>query len=189
MRRRLISAVLAVLTLASGWALPVNAAPPQIEDPAGDHPVPFMDFTSVALAVGQGKTGPYLETTFTLAGMLGQASQTSMTGYSFTATVGKCELLVRYIGYPEGGVISSGTQFVTTKCGAGGRDVGGTASLTENTITVRSPLRDLKGVAIGQTMTNLAAFNAPGEGQYHDDTTAPWAVGDAASSDKPWTIG
>jgi len=44
-------------------------------------------------------------------------------------------------------------------------------------------------VAVGQTMTNLAAFNTPAEGMYHDDTTAPSALGDAASSKKPWTIG
>ena len=168
-------------------APPAISAAPQIEDPAGDHPVPFMDFTAVTLSVGHGKSGPYLETTFSLAGLVGDASQTSMTGYSFTAKVGKCDLLVRYIGYPEG--VAGGTEFATTKCGAGGRDVGGKASRTENTITVQSPLRDLKGVAIGQTMTNLAAFNTPAEGQYHDETTAPSVLGDAASSDKSWVIG
>lgn len=110
-----------------------------------------------------------------------------MTGYNFTAKVGKCDLLVRYIGYPDG--VAGGTEFATTKCGESGRDVGGTSSRTENTITVQSPLRDLRGVAPGMTMTDLAAFNSPVEGMYHDDTTAPSAAGDAASSDKPWVIG
>ena len=176
-----------MLTLGSGLASgPARAAAPQIEDPVGDHPIPFMDFTAISLTIGQGKTGTYLETTFSLAGMLGDLSQASMTGYNFTATVGKCELLVRYIGYPP--ELGIGTGFVTTKCGDG-RDVGGTSTVTENTITVRSLLRDLKGVSVGQTMTNLAAFIAPAEGQYHDDTTAPAAAGDAASSDKSWVIG
>ena len=188
MRRRLTIGLCVLLALASGLAAsPGRAASPQIEDPAGDHPVPFMDFTAVTLSVGHGKSGPYLETTFTLAGLVGDVSQTSMTGYSFTAKVGKCDLLVRYIGYPEG--VAGGTEFATTKCGAGGRDIGGKASRTENTITVQSPLRDLKGVAVGQTMTNLAAFNTPAEGQYHDETTAPSVLGDAASSDKSWVIG
>ena len=188
MRRRLTFAVCLLLVAAGAMAgSPAGAASPQIEDPAGDHPVPFMDFTGVTLSVGQGKSGPYLETTFLLAGAVGDVSQASMTGYSFTAKVGKCDLLVRYIGYPEG--VASGTEFATTKCGASGRDVGGKASRTEDTITVQSPLRDLKGVAIGQTMTNLAAFNTPAEGQYHDETTAPSVLGDAASSDKPWVIG
>ena len=173
------------VALAGGLAAaPVTAASPQIEDPAGDHPVPFMDFTAVELAVGQGRTGPVLETSFVLSGPITPESRATMTGYSFTAKVGKCDLLIRFVGYPDGVFDAAG--FVTTACG--GRDVGGTWKITDNTVTVYSPLRDLKGVGIGQTMTDLAAFNSPGEGMYHDDTTAPSALGDAASTDKSWTI-
>ena len=177
-----------MLTLAStvAGAGPATAAGPQIEDPAGDHPVPFMDFTAVKLAVVQTKAGAALETSFVLAGAVSPESRATMTGYSFTAKVGKCDLLVRFVGYPDGAFDAAG--FATTKCGADGRDIGGTFKITDNTVAVTSPLRDLKGVAIGQTMTDLAAFNSPGEGMYHDDTTAPSALGDAASSDKTWTI-
>ena len=187
-RRILLSLV--VLFIAGGLAPTVSAAPPapQIEDPAGDHPVPFMDFTEVRLAVVPAKSGLALETTFVLAGAVTPESRTTMTGYSFTAKVGKCDLLVRFIGYPDGGVVSASPGFVTTKCGEG-RDIGGTWKINDNRVIVLSPLRDLKGVAIGATMTDLAAFNAPGEGQYHDDTTAPAVAGDAASSAKSWTIG
>ena len=77
-----------VVVLASGFVgRPASAAAPQIEDPTGDHPVPFMDFTGVKLALVQGKTGPVLETTFVLAGAV-SPSRTTMTGYSFTAKVG-----------------------------------------------------------------------------------------------------
>ena len=181
---------LACLTALS--ALLLAASPgvgqaPQIEDPAGDHPVPFMDFTAVHLAVGQGKTGPVLETSFVLAGAITPETRATMTGYSFTAKVGKCDLLIRFVGYPDG--VFDATGFATTKCGADGRDAGGTWKITDKTVTVYSPLRDLKDVSIGQTMTDLAAFNSPAEGMYHDDTTAPSALGDAASSDKSWVIG
>ena len=187
MRRRLLLGWCVLVALGSGVAsTPATAASPQIEDPAGDHPVPFMDFTAVKLAVGQGKSGPVLETSFVLAGAVSPESRASMTGYSFTAKVGKCDLLVRFVGYPDGAFDAAG--FATTKCGADGRDAGGTFKVSDNTVTVFSSLRDLKGVAIGQTMTDLAAFNSPGEGMYHDDTTTPSAAGDAASSDKPWVI-
>ena len=177
---------LLVLALAAGWtASPATAATPQIEDPAGDHPAPFMDFTAVELAVGQNKSGPVLETTFVLSGEISPETRATMTGYSFTAKVGKCDLLVRFVGYPDGAFDAAG--FASTMCGD--RDVGGTWKISDNTVTVISPLRDLKGVAVGETMTDLAAFSSPAEGMYHDDTTAPSALGDAASSDKPWKIG
>ena len=161
MAGKILGAILAVLVLAAVAAPPGSAKTAQIEDPAGDHPVPFMDFTAVSLAVVTGKSGLALETTFLLAGLVGSESRSTMTGYSFTAKVGKCDLLVRFVGYPDGAFDAAG--FATTKCGESGRDVGGTYSLTENTIVVQSPLRDLKGVAVGQTMTDLAAFNSPGE--------------------------
>lgn len=187
---KILAGLLATVTCALAVVPVASAPPPQIEDPAGDHPAPFMDLTAVSLRVAPGKGGPQLETTFTLAGTTGDAVRASMTGYSFTATVGKCDLLVRFIGYPDGAASSTG--FPTAKCGANGRDVGGTFTLKDNTITVRSPLRDLKGVAVGQTMTKLAAFTMPLEGQYHDDNTIarrPAAAGDTASSNKPWVIG
>ena len=109
-----------------------------------------------------------------------------MTGYSFTARVGSCDLLVRFVAYPDGAFDSAG--FVTAKCGAAGRDVGGTFKLNDAVVVVTTPLRDLKGVAVGQTMTQLRAFTSPAEGMYHDDTTAPSALGDAASSDRGWVI-
>ena len=184
-RKVLVTVVAALILCGATLTAPVRAGAPQIEDPAGDHPVPFMDFTGVSLAVVPGKGGPALETTFLLSGMVGAESRATMTGYSLTAKVGKCDLLVRFVGYPDGAFDASG--FVTTKCGDG-RDVGGSFKITDTTIAVQSPLRDLKGVEIGLTMTELAAFNAPVEGMYHDDTTAPAAAGDAAASDKPWTI-
>ena len=159
---------------------------PQIEDPAGDHPAPFMDLTAVALRLAPTKSGPALEVSFTLSGAVSPESRASMTGYNFVAKVGRCDLLVRFIGYPDGVFASNG--FVSSMCGAGGRDAGGSFTITDNTVTVLAPLRDLKGVAAGQTMTDLSAFTSPGEGMYHDDTTAPSAAGDAAASDKPWTI-
>ena len=156
MGRRSIVGLAVFVVLASGFvARPVSAAAPQIEDPAGDHPVPFMDFTAVKLAIGQDKTGPVLETSFVLAGAVSPESRATMTGYSFTAKVGKCDLLIRFVGYPDGAF----TSFATTACGD--RDTGGTWKIAGNTITVFSPLRDLKGVAVGQTMTKLAAFNSP----------------------------
>ena len=187
MARRLLTAALAALILgAMAGHSPTQAAGSQIEDPAGDHPAPFMDFTAVNLAVVPAKAGPALETTFVLSGLVGAESRATMTGYSLTAKIGKCDLLIRFIGYPDGAFDAAG--FVTSKCGEG-RDVGGTYKLSDTTITVQTPLRDLKGVEVGGTMTDLAAFNAPVEGMYHDDTTAPAAAGDAASSDKSWTIG
>lgn len=182
-------AALAALAMLLGGSSPGTAEgpEPQIEDPAGDHPVPFMDLTAVTLALAATKSGPALEVSFTLSGEISPESRAAMTGYNFMAKVGQCDLLVRFIGYPDGVFASNG--FVSSMCGAGGRDAGGTFTITDNTVTVLAPLRDLKGVAAGQTMTELSAFTSPGEGMYHDDTTAPSAAGDAASSDDPWTIG
>lgn len=167
-------------------ATPGLAAADQIADPAGDHPVPFMDLTGVGLGLTSVRGAPALRVTFTLAGAISPESRTTMTGYSFTSKVGSCALLVRFVGYPDGTFGASG--FATAKCGANGRDVGGTFKIAGSTITVITPLRDLKVVTAGQTMTDLKAFTSPGEGMYHDDTTAPSAAGDAASSNKPWVI-
>lgn len=184
-RTKKVAACVFALVALVAVAPQAHAKAPQIEDPEGDHPVPFMDFTEVRLALGRTKAGPALETTFVLAGAITPESRATMTGYSFTAKVGSCDLLVRFVGYPDGGAFDA-AGFASTMCG--GRDVGGTWRITDNTVTVISPLRDLKGVGVGQTMTDLAAFSSPAEGMYHDDTTAPSALGDAASSDKPWTI-
>lgn len=178
-------AAVSMLLAASQPGRPESA--PQIEDPEGDHPVPFMDLTAVSLGVAQTKSGPALEVSFTLAGEVSPESRTTMTGYSFTAKVGKCDLLVRFVGYPDDVFEANG--FASSMCSEGGRDAGGQYTITDNTVTVLAPLRDLKGVEVGQTMTELSAFTSPGEGMYHDDTTAPSAAGDAASSDDPWTIG
>ena len=186
MAHRAFAALLAFSMLAVA-ALPATAdGPSQIEDAAGDHPVPFMDLTSVTLGVGQTKSGPALEVSFALSGAVSPESRATMTGYSFTAKVGKCDLLVRFVGYPDGVFGASG--FASSMCAAGGRDTGGTYKVDDNVVTVMVPLRDLKGVVVGATMTDLKAFTSPGEGMYHDDTTAPSAAGDAAASDKPWTI-
>ncbi|MBW3536478.1 MAG: hypothetical protein KY395_01735 [Actinobacteria bacterium] len=181
-------AALAALSMLLLAVYPGNAddREPQIEDPAGDHPVPFMDLTAVTLALAATKSGPALEVSFTLSGAVSPESRASMTGYNFTAKVGNCDLLVRFIGYPDGVFSSNG--FASSMCSAGGRDAGGSYTITDNTVTVLAPLRDLRGVSAGQTMTDLRAFTSPAEGMYHDDTTAPSAAGDAASSDKPWTI-
>lgn len=185
--RKSLGVLLAVMMLVLVGQAPGRAAPSQIEDPAGDQPVPFMDLTSVGLAVVQTKGAPGLQVTFTLAGAVSPESRTTQTGYTLTSKVGKCELLIRFMGYPDGAFDSAGD--VMARCGAaGGRNAGGTFKISENTITVVANLRDLKGVAVGQTMTDLKAFTSPLEGLYHDETTAPSAAGDAASSDKPWTI-
>lgn len=145
-----------------------------------------MDLTGVGLGLTRVKGSPALEVTFALAGSVTPETRASMTGYSFTAKVGVCDLLVRFIGYPDGVFASSG--FVTSKCGASGRDAGGTFVISDDKVIVTTQLRDLKGVVPGAKMTELAAFTSPVEGMYHDDTTAPSALGDHASSDKPWVI-
>ncbi len=185
MIRRFVAAVVAagLLTLSAG---PGQAGPTQIEDAAGDHPVPFMDLTSVGLALTSVKGSPALEVTFTTSGAITPESRATMTGYSLTSKVGSCDLLVRFVGYPDDAFAAAG--FATARCGEGGRDAGGTFKITENTVTVVTPLRDLKAIGPGAKMTELAAFTSPGEGMYHDDTTAPSALGDHASSDKPWVI-
>jgi hypothetical protein len=169
-----------------GLAPSGRAAGAQIEDPKGDHPVPFMDLTSVSLELAQAKGGQVLRVQFTTAGPLTPEGRTFMTGYSLRSKVNKCNLLVRFMGYPDGVFAAAGDA--VARC-EGGRDVGGTFKINENTIAVDIPMRDLKGVAPGMVMTELRAATSPGEGMYHDDTTAPAAAGDAASSNKPWTIG
>jgi hypothetical protein len=186
MSRKVLAAVL-VLGALVALPLPGRASSDQIADSAGDHPVPFMDITGVGLGLTSAKGAQFLRVTFTLAGAVSPESRATQTGYSFTATVGKCDLLVRFVGYPDDVVDAAG--FATTRCGADGKDVGGTFKIQDNTVTVLSPLRDLKGVTPGLTMTDLGAYTSPVEGMYHDETTAPSAAGDAASSDKPWVIG
>ncbi len=168
------------------WPAPASAKPGEIADPAGDHPVPFMDLTGVRLALVQQRGASALEVTFALNGAITPESRVAMTGYTFLSEVGTCDLMVRFVAYPDGAFEASG--FVTTKCGASGRDVAGTYKIKENTIVVTAAIRDLKGVVPGQKMTALRAYTSPVEGMYHDDTTAPAAVGDAASSSEPWTI-
>lgn len=186
MIRKSLGGLLVLFLLVIAGPVPGRAASHQIEDPATDHPVPFMDLTGIGLAVVQGKGGPALQVAFSLAGAVSPESRAAQTGYSFVSKVGKCDLLVRFVGYPDGAFDAAG--FATAKCGETGRDVGGTFKISDNTVTVVAALRDLKGVAVGETMTDLRAFTSPGEGMYHDDTTAPSAAGDAASSDKPWVI-
>ena len=176
----------AVALVAAMPMSPASAAPRQIEDPAQDHPVPFMDITGVGLALTRAAGVPALQVTFAVAGAITPETRTAMTGYTFLSEVGSCALMVRFVAYPDGVFTAAG--FVTTKCGTG-RDVGGRYTIRGNEITVVSPLRDLRGVVPGAVMTGLRASTAPAEGMYHDDTTAPSALGDAASSAKPWVIG
>lgn len=185
--RKLLALVLAALALAAVVS-PGRAAEDQIADAAGDNPVPFLDLTGVGLAVTSVKGTQYLQTKFILSGPVSPESRVLMTGYSFTSKVAKCELLVRFVALPDGGVFTA-PGAVATRCGADGRDVSGTFRIVDNTITVLSPLRDLKEVTLGQTMTDLRAFTSPGEEIYHDETTAPSALGDTATSDKSWLIG
>lgn len=167
-------------------ALPARSEGPQIVDPAGDHPVPFMDLTAVRLGVAEVKGSPVLRVEFTTAGPISPESRATMTGYNFRAKVDKCALLVRFMGYPDGVFTAAGDA--VARC-EGGRDAGGTFRINGKSVVVDVPLRDLKGVAVGRTMTDLRAGTSPGEGMYHDDTTAPAAAGDSAASSKPWTIG
>lgn len=186
MSRKLLGVLLAVLALVA-IAPSGRASSDQIADAAGDHPVPFMDITGVGLAVVQVKGAPSLQVTFTLAGPVTPETRATQTGYTFVSKVGKCDLLVRFMGYPDGVFTSSGD--VATRCGDDGRNVGGNFKIKDNTITVVSSLRDLKEVSVGQTMTELGAFTSPVEGMYHDEGIPGSAAGDTASSDKSWTIG
>ena len=186
MPRKILGVVLAVLTLVA-LAPSGQASSDQIKDAAGDHPVPFMDITGVGLAVVQVKGAPSLQVTFTLAGPITPETRATQTGYTFVSKVGKCDLLVRFMGYPDGVFTAAGD--VATRCGDDGRNVGGTFKIKDNTITVVYSLGDLKVVSVGQTMTKLGAFTSPVEGMYHDEGIPGYALGDNASSDKSWTIG
>lgn len=185
--RKLLGALVVALLLGAGIAVPpATAAPPQIEDPANDYPVPFLDLTAVSLSVAQVRGGPALQVTYTLSGTVSAESRYSNSGYSFVSKVGKCDFLVRVIP----GRLAGDPGYVTARCGlVTGRDVGGTFKISDKTITALVSLRDFKEVGLGKTMTDLRAFTIPGEYAVHDTAEEFSAAGDNASTDKPWTIG
>lgn len=187
MAPKIVGLFVAALVLGTVMAgPPASAAPPQIEDPANDYPVPFLDLTAVSLAVAQVKGGPALQVTYTLSGVVSPESRYSNSGYSFVSKVGKCDLLIRVIP----GRLAGDPGYVTGRCGlTGGRDVGGTFKISDKTITALVSLRDFKEVGLGKTMTDLRAFTIPGEYAVHDTAEEFSAAGDNASTDKPWTIG
>ncbi len=190
MRKLLIG--LFVVAVVGGLAPASDAATPQIVDPALDHPVPFEDIVSVELKVVVQKGRDYLQTTFTMSGEVSDASRNAMTGYDFSAKVGTCDLIIVWYAYPmvtEPAGLPTGS--VGTHCGATGKDVGGSFKFGGNTVTITSPMQDLKskGVVRGAKMTKLEAHTAPLEGLAGDDEGALALLGDSSGSDKAWTVG
>ena len=181
-----VSVVLALLaSLAGGPAR--AAAEPQIVDPELDYPPPFADLVSVELAVTEKKGISSLEVKFTLAGEISAPSRNLMYGYHFEGKVGKCDLRVGFLAYPmatEPAGLPLGSA--GGECVGSAKQAGGTFKIEGNTITVPIALGDLAGVVKGATITDLRATTSPGEGLNGDDTSA---AGDAATGDKPWTIG
>jgi hypothetical protein len=185
-RKTLLVLALALVGVAG---IPVAAdakLAPQITDPSLDYPVPFGDLVSVGVSVVSAKGGDRLEVAFKVAGAISPEGRNLMFGYEFRAKVGKCDLAAGFNAFPsvtENAGLPAGAS--GAQCGATGREIEGTFRIQGDTVTAEIPLRDLKGVALGNPMTGLTASTAPGRGFNGDDTRA---AGDAATSDKAWVL-
>lgn len=164
---------------------PVRAADPQITDPAGDHPADFADLTAVTLSVRTIEGREYLDVTFGVAGAITGTNRAVMTGYVFEATVGECLLTVSVNSYPDAlgpAGLPSGSPHA--ECEGSDADLPGGYEYGEKTATVVVGLGDLPGLVKGAAMTELRAHTAWLQGAI----STGGAIGDEASSDKPWTI-
>lgn len=194
MRRVLSLGALSALLIAGAFAPGASANGPQIEDPEGDHPVPWVDLTAVQLQLVPAKGGQVLEVTFTTSGPITPENRNMMTGYTFNATAGKgkgakektCDLAVIYYAYPS----ATETLLPAGSAGAscGGKDLSPPFRVDDNTVTISVALRDLTDVGVGTVLSDLTAKTAPFEGFDGDDTGLLAETGDRASSDKSWKI-
>ena len=188
MKRSLISVVLAGLLVFGAPSLNAQAAEPEITDPALDHPPPFADILSVDLEVISQKGQSYLQVTWELAGDVTGAPRNLLIGYNFSGKAGKCDLRVLWYAYPQA---TEPAGYPTGSAGAlcGTKDLGGQYKLDGSKVSVQVAMRDMKGVSPGTVVTELKAWTAYTEGLAGDDTGVLANTGDAAASDKPWTLG
>lgn len=191
MIRRLMLAILVLCAVSSGGlAPPGRANSPQIEDPAGDHPVGWADLVSVSLDVTNSPTGEKLEVKFTLAEASTADNRRTMTGYNLNGTVGKCALAVIFEALPNAAPDIGVTEgYATAHCGDPADFVTGAYRFDDKSIIVSYPLLDLRGVPLGATMKDLRAHTAPVQGFAHDENLILANAGDHATSDKTWVVG
>lgn len=188
MKRAIALAAMALLLAAGGMSASAQAAEPEILDPALDHPPPFADIVSVDLEVISQKGQPYVQVTWELSGDISGASRNLAIGYNFTAKVGKCDLTARWYAYPQPLELAG---YATGGAGAlcGTREIGAGFKLAGPKVSVQVPIRDMKSVSPGATMTELRAWTAYLEAWAGDDQGVLAMTGDVATSDKPWTVG
>ena len=189
MKRALLAALMSVLLF--GVTSPGSQADgPQLEDPAGDHPVPWVDLTGVQLKLGPGtvRTGPVLDLTFIAAGDITPENRTMMTGYNFAATIGPCKFDANFNTFPGATDSVAGVGGPTVLC-EGGKSLSPPFKIAANTISISISLQDLKGVAAGVTVSDMTAWTIPLQGFSGADETGILAMtGDTAASDKKFAL-
>ena len=187
MKRALASVLLAGLLVFGAMSPGARAGEPEIQDPALDHPPPFADIISVDLEMTTQKGQPYFQVTWEMAGDVSGASRNLMIGYDFSAKVGKCDLRVVWYAFPQP-LEAAGYPTGSANSWCGAKEMGGTYKVDGSKASIQIPLRDMKGVSVGMTMTELKAWTAYTEALAGDDTGLLAGTGDAAASDKPWTL-
>ena len=189
MKRLLSLTALASLLLFGALSPAARASGPQLEDPEGDHPVPWADLTGVELKLAPGtvRTGPLLEVTFWVAGAISPESRNTMTGYNFNATIGSCKFSAGYLAYPSVTDAELGAGSAGAMC-EGGKELAPPFEVKDNTVTLKIALRDLKGVGAGAMVSEMSAWTALTEGFAGDDTGALAMTGDSAASDKTFPL-
>lgn len=189
MKRATSLAALAALLTFGAMAAPASAGGPQLEDPAGDHPVPWVDLTGVELKLAPGniRTGQVLELSFVVAGDITPENRNTMTGYNFNATIGSCKFSGGYNAFPG----ATESQLAAGSAGAaceGGKELEPPFKVTGNKVTVTIATRDLKGVVAGAPVSAMSASTVPMQGFAGDDTGALALTGDTAASDKTFAL-
>jgi hypothetical protein len=189
MRRVLVLSALATLIVSAAVSAPAVADGPQLEDPAGDHPVPWVDLVGVELKLGAGnvRTGPVLEVTFSVAGDITPENRNTMTGLNFDAKIGSCKFGAGYNAFPGATEAELGAGSAGAIC-EGGKELEPPFKVQGNSVTLTIALRDLKGVVAGAVVSEMSASSVPMQGFAGDDTGALALTGDTASSDKSFPL-
>ena len=188
--KRFLTFALLGCVLVFGAAAPSGRADgPQLEDPAGDHPVPWVDLTGVQLKLGPGtvRTGPVLDVTFIVAGPITPENRNTMTGYNFEAKIGACKFGAGFNAFPGATEAELGAGSAGAIC-EGGKELEPPFKITDNTVTLSVGLKDLKGVAAGVVVSEMTASAIPMQGFAGDDTGALALTADTAASDKKFVL-
>lgn len=189
MKRALSPAIVLALLAFGALSAPVIAEGPQLQDPKGDHPLPWADLTGVGmkLAPGNARTGPILELTFFVAGDITPENRNMMTGYNFAAKIGSCKFSAGYNSFPG----ATESQLPAGSAGAiceKGRQLEPPFKVTGNRVTLSIGISDLKGVVAGATVSGMSASSVPVQGFAGDDYGVLAHAGDAAASDKTFPL-